>query len=235
MRKCNFEIVNFSLFNSDVINPLFEAPVVYLDVIVAIDEVELGGEGACRFNDFIMLVGEIRDMETADITIRTALTGHLVFSTLHTNDSAGAVTRLFDMGIEPFLASSSILGIVAQRLVRRVCTHCKEPVEIEQEALRELGVNGRETLAGTFYVGRGCEYCRYTGYRGRVAICEILVVNESIRQLMLARASAGQVRQKACSQGMRTMRQDGWEKVKAGLTTVQEVLRVTAEDEILES
>lgn len=188
-----------------------------------------------RHDPDVMLVGEIRDMETADITIRTALTGHLVFSTLHTNDAAGAVTRLFDMEIEPFLASSSILGIVAQRLVRRVCTNCREGTVIEAEALRELGVSERDAEGGEFFVGRGCEYCRYTGYRGRIAICEIMTVTEEIRRLMLERASSGLVKQKACQLGMRTMRQDGWGKVKRGITTVAEVLRATAEDEILES
>jgi len=188
-----------------------------------------------RHDPDVMLVGEIRDTETADITIRTALTGHLVFSTLHTNDAAGAVTRLFDMGIEPFLAGSSILGIVAQRLVRRVCTRCGEPVELEPEALRELGVTGEDAAAGRFFAGRGCEYCRYTGYRGRIAICEIMPVSEPIRKLMLERTSSNVIKQKACELGMKTMRQDGWTKVKRGITTVTEVLRATAEDEILES
>ena len=187
-----------------------------------------------RHDPDVMLVGEIRDTETADITIRTALTGHLVFSTLHTNDAAGAVTRLFDMGVEPFLASSSILGIVAQRLVRRVCSRCAEPVEIEPEALRELGVDNANAPDGKYLAGKGCEYCRYTGYRGRIAICEILPISEPIRRLMLERASSGAVKKKGCELGMRTMRQDGWGKVKRGITTVAEVLRATAEDEILE-
>ncbi len=188
-----------------------------------------------RHDPDVMLVGEIRDAETAEITIRTALTGHLVFSTLHTNDAAGAASRLFDMGIEPFLASSSILGFMAQRLVRRVCPRCREPVEIDAEALRELGVSEEDAAGGEFVVGRGCEYCRYTGYRGRIAICEILAVTEPIRRLMLERASANAIKQEACRLGMRTMRQDGWGKVKRGITTVEEVLRATAEDEILET
>ncbi len=188
-----------------------------------------------RHDPDVMLVGEIRDTETADITIRTALTGHLVFSTLHTNDSAGAVTRLFDMGIEPFLASSSILGIVAQRLVRRICARCGERVEIEPEAIRELGVSRDDMAGGKYMAGKGCEYCRYTGYRGRIAISEIMVLNEPIRRLMLERASAGAIKRKACEIGMHTMRQDGWGKIKRGITTVTEVLRATAEDEILES
>jgi len=187
-----------------------------------------------RHDPDVMLVGEIRDSETAEITIRTALTGHLVFSTLHTNDAAGAATRLFDMGVEPFLASSSILGVMAQRLVRRVCPRCRQEVKVEAEALREMGVRETDACGAAFFAGRGCEYCRYTGFRGRVAICEIFTVTEGIRQLMLAKAPSGEIKRQACREGMRTMRQDGWEKVKRGLTTVEEVLRATGEDEATE-
>jgi type II secretion system protein E len=180
-----------------------------------------------RHDPDIMMVGEVRDYETVEITIRAALTGHLVFSTLHTNDAPGAVSRLLDMGVEPFLASSSIDCIVAQRLVRLVCPKCKRKTKIEKEVEKELGVKIEKATQRTVYQGKGCELCKYTGYKGRTAIYEVLVVDEPIKELVLNRASADQIRKKAVSLGMRTLRADGWEKVQRGLTTPEEVLRVT--------
>ncbi len=179
----------------------------------------------------VIMVGEIRDLETAEIGIRAALTGHLVFSTLHTNDSAGAVTRLIDMGIEPFLVSSSIQGIIAQRLVRTICPACKEPFQPESELLRELGFPNDTSSTTTFYRGRGCDECRFSGYKGRTGIYEILVMSETLRPLVLERTSSTRIKQAAINLGMRTLRDDGWEKVMQGRTTLEEVARVTQEDE----
>ncbi len=180
----------------------------------------------------VIMVGEIRDLETAEIAIRAALTGHLVFSTLHTNDAAGAITRLLDMGIEPFLVSSSVEAIIAQRLVRTLCASCKTAYTPEPELLNEVGFP-TPYEAVTFYRGRGCEECRFTGYRGRTGIYEILVMRESLRPLVIERAPSSTIKQAACAAGMRTLREDGWAKVRAGLTTVEEVARVTQEDEAL--
>jgi len=180
-----------------------------------------------RHDPDIMMVGEVRDYETAEITIRAALTGHLVFSTLHTNDAPGAVARLLDMGAEPFLVSSSVNCIVAQRLVRLICPKCKRKIKLEKSVAKELGVPAEKTKGKKFYEGKGCDYCKFTGYKGRTAIYEILVLSEPIKELILKRASAGQIRKKAVSLGMRTLRVDGWEKVLKGITTPNEVLRVT--------
>ena len=180
----------------------------------------------------VIMVGEIRDLETAEIAIRAALTGHLVFSTLHTNDAAGAVTRLLDMGIEPFLVSSSVEAIIAQRLVRTLCPACKAAYTPEPELLNEVGFpSAREGV--TFYRATGCEECRFTGYRGRMGIYETLVLRENLRPLIIERASSSVIKQAACANGMKTLRDDGWVKVRAGLTTVEEVARVTHEDEAL--
>ena len=188
-----------------------------------------------RHDPDVMMVGEVRDYETAEIAIRSALTGHLVFSTLHTNDAAGAVTRLIDMGIEPFLVSSSLECLIAQRLVRLICQKCKKPLELEDEILKEIKKElGFEPKAVQLYRGEGCEACRFTGYHGRTGIYEVLVVNEAIRELVLARASSQQIRQKAVSQGMRVLRQDGLQKVIMGLTTFSEVVRVTQEESLPE-
>jgi len=187
-----------------------------------------------RHDPDVMMVGEVRDYETAEIAIRAALTGHLVFSTLHTNDAAGAVTRLLDMGIEPFLVSSSLECLIAQRLVRVICPKCKVPITVKEQLLdkiKDMAFNPKET---TLYEGKGCEGCRFTGYRGRTAIYEILVITEPIRELILARASSQQIRQKAVAQGMRTLRQDGLQKVIQGFTTISEVIRVTQQEELPE-
>jgi general secretion pathway protein E len=178
----------------------------------------------------VIMVGEIRDPETAEIAIHAALTGHLVFSTLHTNDAAGAVTRLSEMGIENFLISSTVLGIVAQRLVRVICRDCQEPAAADPGILRELGATDPGL---TVWHGRGCENCNGTGYRGRTGIYELLLVDEEIRRLIVEKASAHVIRQKAVGLGMNSLRQDGWAKVREGVTTVSEVIRVTRAEEEL--
>ena len=179
----------------------------------------------------VIMVGEIRDQETADIAIRAALTGHLVFSTLHTNDSAGGVTRLVDMGIEPFLVASSVEALVAQRLVRRLCPKCKRPWKVDMSFLEGIGFPISKLLTGTICEPVGCEECRGTGYAGRTGIYEILLVTDAIRQMIVERQSAADIKMHALEHGMRTLRVDGWRKVLAGVTTLEEVLRVTSEDE----
>jgi len=176
-----------------------------------------------RHDPDIMMVGEVRDPETAEITIRSALTGHLVFSTLHTNDASGGVTRLLDMGIEPFLVASSVLCFVAQRLVRLVCDACAESVPADPQLRNQFGI---EELPQSLKRGRGCPACKGTGYRGRTAIYEFLLVDETIQHLILQRASSHEILRAARATGMRTLRQDGWLKLVQGLTTPQEVLRV---------
>ncbi|MFH1458500.1 MAG: ATPase, T2SS/T4P/T4SS family [Candidatus Omnitrophota bacterium] len=188
-----------------------------------------------RHDPNIMMVGEVRDYETAEIAIRSALTGHLVFSTLHTNDAAGAVTRLLDMGIEPFLVSSSLECLMAQRLVRLICPECKAPVKSKHEILQHVkGETDANLEEIEIYEGKGCAECRFTGYRGRTGIYEVLVVTEPIRELILSRASSQQIKQKAVTQGMRTLRQDGLRKVFMGLTTFNELVRVTQQEELPE-
>lgn len=187
-----------------------------------------------RHDPDVIMVGEVRDFETAEITIRSALTGHLVFSTLHTNDAAGAVTRLLDMGVEPFLISSSLGCLIAQRLVRLICPKCKIELKPKKEVLAQIKDVKLPESQMRFYEGKGCEYCRFTGYRGRTGIYEILIVSELIRELILSRASSQQIKHKAISQGMRTLRQDGLDKVFKGLTSFAEVLRVTQIEELRE-
>ncbi|MBI5873951.1 MAG: Flp pilus assembly complex ATPase component TadA [Candidatus Omnitrophica bacterium] len=185
-----------------------------------------------RHDPDVMMVGEVRDYETAEISIRSALTGHLVFSTLHTNDAAGAVTRLIDMGVEPFLVSSSLECLMAQRLVRVICPRCKEPLpqKAKDEILKHFRDLQAEFYKTELYEGKGCPECRFTGYRGRTGIHEILVITEPLREMILNRASSQQIRQKAITQGMRTLRQDGLAKVLDGLTTLTEVIRVTQQE-----
>jgi type II secretory ATPase GspE/PulE/Tfp pilus assembly ATPase PilB-like protein len=180
----------------------------------------------------VIMVGEIRDRETAEISIRAALTGHLVFSTIHTNDSASTITRLLDMGIEPFLVASSVEGIVAQRLVRGLCTACRQPVELSEEFLKEHNFP-IERLAneGPIYEAVGCDECRGNGYKGRTGIFEILPVNDDVRPLIIAHASASDIKSQALRHGMRTLREDGWDKVLAGVTTIDEILRVTEDND----
>jgi len=179
----------------------------------------------------IMLVGETRDTETAEITIRTSLTGHLVFSTLHTNDAAGAVTRLLDMGIEPFLVASSVIGVMAQRLVRKICPACKEPYHPEHDALIAMNIPKEEWKDIVFYRGRGCEKCKFLGYRGRTGVFEIFPMSERIKELTVERASASVIKHQAIKEDMLTLRQFGWQVVRDGITTVDEVLRVTQEED----
>jgi type IV pilus assembly protein PilB len=176
----------------------------------------------------IVMVGEIRDNETADIAVKAALTGHQVLSTLHTNDAAGAITRLDDMGIEPFLISSSILMTCAQRLVRRVCSNCKEQFVPEPEMVEKLGLN--ENKEAVFHHGTGCDRCKGRGYLGRAALIEALPVSEAIRRLIIKRASAAVIKNQAVTEGMKTLRMVGVEKALEGVTTLEEVWRVTAED-----
>jgi type II secretory ATPase GspE/PulE/Tfp pilus assembly ATPase PilB-like protein len=176
----------------------------------------------------IVLVGEIRDNETAVFAVKAALTGHQVLSTLHTNDAAGAITRLDDMGIEPFLISSSILMTCAQRLVRRICTNCREEFVPEPEMFARLGMEAKGEV--TFYHGSGCDRCKGRGYLGRTAIIEALPVSEAIRRLIVKRASAAVIKNQAVSEGMKTLRMAGLDKALEGVTTLEEIWRVTAED-----
>jgi type II secretion system protein E len=183
----------------------------------------------------VIMVGEIRDLETAEIAIRAALTGHLVFSTLHTNDASSAFTRLIDMGIEPFLVASSVEALMAQRLVRTICPACKEEQKIERDYLARIGFPADEIETAHFWHGAGCEDCRQLGYQGRTGIYEILIVTEAIRPLILSRAPASTIAQRAIENGMRTLRVDGWRKVRAAVTTIEEVLRVTQTEEHLKA
>jgi len=183
----------------------------------------------------VIMVGEIRDLETAEIAIRAALTGHLVFSTLHTNDAPSAFTRLIDMGIEPFLVASSVEAVMAQRLVRTICTHCKSEQKVERDYLKRIGFPENEINTAKFYHGAGCEECRQLGYQGRMGIYELLILNENLRPLILNRAPATTIANKAMEGGMRTLRTDGWNKVKSGMTTIEEVLRVTQIEEHLDA
>jgi type II secretory ATPase GspE/PulE/Tfp pilus assembly ATPase PilB-like protein len=181
----------------------------------------------------VIMVGEIRDKETAEISIRAALTGHLVFSTIHTNDSASTITRLLDMGIEPFLVASSVEGIVAQRLVRGLCKSCRKPVELDKEFLLEHGFPVERLVnEGPIYEAAGCDECRGSGYKGRTGIFEILPVTDEIRPLIIAHASASEIKQRAvAAHGVKNLREDGWDKVLKGVTTIDEILRVTEEDD----
>ncbi|KJS29383.1 MAG: general secretion pathway protein GspE [Desulfatitalea sp. BRH_c12] len=174
----------------------------------------------------VILIGEIRDRETAEIAVQSALTGHLVFSTLHTNDSAGAITRLVDIGIEPFLLSSSLLAVIAQRLVRVLCEHCKEAYKPDM-TLQSLGVRPDRLGKYTFYRPKGCDQCFNTGYRGRIGIYEIMLMDNKLKSLVQRTFDAYQIKQEALKQGMVTLRRDGIEKVLRGITSIEEVIRVT--------
>ncbi len=176
----------------------------------------------------IVMIGEIRDQETADIAVKAALTGHQVLSTLHTNDAAGAISRLDDMGIEPFLIASSVLLTCAQRLVRRICSNCKEEFTPEGDIMRDLGIE--EMVGETFYRGAGCDRCKGRGYGGRAALLEVLPVSEAIRRLIIKRASASVIKNQAVQEGMKTLRMAGVDKAREGITTLEEVFRITSED-----
>jgi general secretion pathway protein E len=178
----------------------------------------------------IIMIGEIRDRETAEIAIQSALTGHMVFSTLHTNDSAGALTRLVEMGVEPFLAASSIVGILAQRLVRRICPHCRAESTPSPELIRELENEGLYSEKAVFYHGEGCGQCMNIGYRGRTGLYEMLVVDDEARDLLLQKKDSTTIKNSAIRRGMKTLRTDGLKKALKGETSLEEVLRVTQEE-----
>jgi type IV pilus assembly protein PilB len=178
----------------------------------------------------IIMVGEIRDFETAQIAIQSALTGHLVMSTLHTNDAPGTITRLVDMGIEPFLITSSVLLILAQRLVRKICTECKEPFKVNPKLLLGLGVPRGEIDGFAVYKGKGCSLCSNTGYKGRVGLYEVMPLWDDLKELVLSRASSLDIKKEAIRQGMKTLRRAGVEKINEGMTTIEEVLRTTMGD-----
>jgi general secretion pathway protein E len=179
----------------------------------------------------VIMVGEIRDVETADIAIRAAMTGHLVFSTLHTNDAVGGITRLLDMEVEQFLLASTVRAFMAQRLVRTVCPSCVQTVDYPREYLAEIGFPLE--LGTRFRRGAGCENCRQTGYQGRLAIYEICLINEAMRKMIVEKRDGGELKQCAIAQGMETLRQDGWRRVAQGKTTIEEVVRVTQTDEVM--
>lgn len=181
-----------------------------------------------RHDPDVMLVGEIRDFETAELAIRCALTGHLVFSTLHTNDAAGSIPRLIDIGVEPYLLASSIQAVLAQRLVRLICPHCTRSYKPDIELLSELGYDVNDTLE--FCEGAGCDHCRQSGYYGRTAIHEMFVMKDEIRTLTVDRADGSRIKTAALESGMRTLRDDGLNKVERGMTTIEEILRVTQQD-----
>ncbi len=178
----------------------------------------------------VIMVGEVRDVETARMAIQSSLTGHLVFSTLHTNDSAGAVSRLLDFGVEPYLASSSLIAIMAQRLVRKICPDCKQPYEPKPHELQELGISDVTSSDSRFVTGAGCDRCFHTGYRGRTGIYELMLVSSEIQDLIYKREPAGTIKKAALNAGLQTLRMDGVRKVMAGVTSVAEVLRVTQAD-----
>jgi general secretion pathway protein E len=180
----------------------------------------------------VVMVGEIRDIETADIAIRAAMTGHLVFSTLHTNDAVGGITRLLDMDVEPFLLASVVKSFIAQRLVRTICPDCVQLVDYPREYLAEISFPVKE-LGTRFKRGAGCDQCRQTGYQGRAAIYEICLITEPLRKLIMQKRDGGELKQCAIAEGMETLRQDGWRRVAQGKTTIEEVVRVTQTDEVM--
>ena len=175
----------------------------------------------------IVLVGEIRDFETAEIAIKAALTGHLVLSTLHTNDAPSTISRLMNMGIEPFLVATSVNLIQAQRLIRRVCKDCKTEQQAPLEALIEVGFKPDEARQIKTFKGRGCQTCNNTGYKGRIGLYEVMEISDEIRELIMIGASALELRKKAVEDGMITLRQSGIHKIRAGVTTLDEVVRET--------
>jgi type II secretory ATPase GspE/PulE/Tfp pilus assembly ATPase PilB-like protein len=181
----------------------------------------------------IILVGEIRDLETAEMAFRAALTGHLVLSTLHTNDAPSAATRLVDMGVEPYIIASSLTGVLAQRLVRRICSRCKEQVEATEEELERLQLAPEQAQKIRFHRGRGCQYCRNTGYAGRVALYELMVMTDEIREGIVRGADASALRKIAIRSGMKTLKHDGLVKVHQGITSVAEVISVMFASDIL--
>ena len=178
----------------------------------------------------IIMVGEIRDFETAQIAIQAALTGHLVLSTVHTNDAAGTVGRLIDMGVEPFLIASAVILILAQRLIRKICSECKEQIQVHPQLLIDLGIPPDEVKTFPVFKGKGCPICSNTGYKGRLGLYEVMPLKEEIKELILSRASTSEIKKEAVRLGMKTLRQSGIHKVRTGATTIDEVLRATMED-----
>jgi len=178
----------------------------------------------------IIMVGEIRDFETAQIAVQAALTGHLVLSTVHTNDAPGTINRLIDMGIEPFLISSAVILILAQRLIRKICMDCREPIKVHPQLLIDLGIPPDEVKSFQVYKGKGCSICNNTGYKGRLGLYEVMPMKEEIKELILSRASNSEIKKEAIRLGMKTLRQSGITKIKDGVTTIEEVLRSTIED-----
>ncbi len=187
----------------------------------------IGLRSILRQSPDVIMVGEIRDFETADIAVKSSLTGLLIFSTLHTNDAAGAITRLIDMGVEPFLISSSLILTVAQRLCRRVCPECRKQYKVPKEVLEKLGVNTNKDIMG--YQAIGCKYCNQTGYHGRMGTLEVLEIDDTIKDMILKRASSDDIKEYACSKGMKTLRENVIQKFLMGLTTAEEVIRITSE------
>jgi type II secretory ATPase GspE/PulE/Tfp pilus assembly ATPase PilB-like protein len=182
-----------------------------------------------RHDPDVIMIGEVRDFETSEIAIQMALTGHLVFSTLHTNDAAGGVTRLLDIGVESYLIASSIQCFIAQRLVRLLCPECKKPQKITADIIKDFGLDAQKVKDLTIYEAVGCESCKQTGYHGREGIYEFLVLTDEIRQMIMNRATATEIRKKMIEKGIRTLTRDGWEKVERGITSANEVIRVTQE------
>jgi type IV pilus assembly protein PilB len=178
----------------------------------------------------IIMVGEIRDFETAEIGVKAALTGHLVLSTLHTNDAPSTISRLLNMGIEPFLVSSSVILILAQRLARKICQQCKEEEKFPPQALIKVGYSDEEVKAIKCFKGKGCSACNNSGYKGRIALYEVMLISDELRELVLEGASANEVKKTAIRLGMNTLRRSGLNKVKEGTTSIEEVLRVTFGD-----
>jgi len=223
------------LNTSDVNIVTVEDPVEYQ--MVGVNQVQVkpeigltfagGLRSILRQDPDIVMVGEIRDSETADIAVKAALTGHLVLSTLHTNDSPGAIARMVDMGIEPFLVSSSVLMVCAQRLLRKICPHCKDTIKVPADVVARLSMNQQEVSATTYYRGRGCSRCKETGFLGRMAIMEVLSISNALREQILLNTSAKNLKDQALKEGLRTLRMAGLEKAKAGLTSLDEVLRVS--------
>jgi general secretion pathway protein E len=184
-----------------------------------------------RADPDVIMVGEMRDHETAATGIEASLTGHLVFSTLHTNDSCGAITRLIDMGIEPFLVASSVIAVMAQRLMRRVCPSCRDAYRPSVEEMRQLGMSADRLEGNTVYrIGPTCADCKHTGYRGRLGIHELLIIDDEVRNLTMKASDSASIRRVAAAKGMNSLREDGADKVLRGHTTIEEVLRVTQED-----
>ncbi len=185
-----------------------------------------------RHDPDIVLIGEIRDMETADIAVRASLTGHLVFSTLHTNDAPSAITRLIDMGVEPYLVASCLEGVIAQRLTRKICAACREPVTADESLLEEIvRLYPERSKGASFYQGHGCPECNFTGYRGRSALFEIMALDDELRQMITHLQPSTEIKKRAMSKGLITLRMDGWSRALDGTTSIEEVVRVTRRDE----